>query len=67
MALGNEENEMRRFLHGTANTSSGAKFAREDVIKDKPGSTVIIGYCGGYFLDIIMPIVKPKPHLRLVS
>lgn len=65
---------MRRFLTGTANTSSGAKFAREDALEAAPsGTTVIIGRDSqGYYLDILKPRkdgrpIRQIPQLSLVS
>lgn len=65
---------MRKFLTGTANTHSGAKFAREDILKDAPSGTIVnIGTDSqGMYLDILKPRkdgrpVRHVPTLSLVS
>jgi len=65
---------MRKFLTGTEDTPSGAKFARERALNDAPsGTLVIIGTDSqGHYLDILKPrkdgrVYRRTPQLSLVS
>ena len=63
---------MRRYLRGHENTEYGAQAARRKHLKNRPGSTVFIGYDPErkrMFLDIQdapCSILRMKPQLRLV-
>ncbi len=63
---------MRQYI-GMHDTPTGAKFAREDYLKNHPKSMVIVGYDSrnGYYLDIIEPtrceVIELKPKLRTVK